>query len=112
MQTIVERGGGDLQAGDQDATGSLDALDPCLRSNHVSDQRHMSSRELAQLGERSGRLEDVLLEVAHAKLLGERVGGAFVALRPAALRDPRDHELVHVWTQRLVKSGALQGLLP
>ena len=68
----------------------------------------MSSRKLAQLSELARRLEYVLLEVADAELLGQAIRIALVALRPSALRDACHHELVHVWTQRLVEPGTLK----
>jgi hypothetical protein len=93
----------------QHAARAVGALDPRSCSDYVGDQGQARSSERAEPGGLPGRLEDVLLEIAHAKLLGEDPGIALVALRSAALRDPGDHELVHVGTQRLVAPGALQG---
>jgi hypothetical protein len=90
---------------------AVQALEPRLRPHDVADQRHVDPRELAQPCELPRRLEDTLLEVAHPQLLGQRVGVSLVALQSPALRDPSDHELVDLWTQRLVEPGALQALL-
>jgi hypothetical protein len=50
----------------------------------------------------------VLLEVAHAQLLGQSIRIALVALRASALCDPGHYEFVHVRTQCLVEPSTLK----
>ena len=100
----------DIQASHQDTARAIQALDPSLHPHDVSDPRHVDSRELAEARELTRCLEDRPVEVPHAQLLGQAIRIALVALRPSALPDPRNHDLVHVRTQRLVQPRALESL--
>ncbi len=100
----------DVHTRDQDAPRSVQALDARLSPYGVSNQRHVNPRKLAQACELTRGFEDLLVEVPHAKLLGQAIRIALVALGPSALRDPGHHDLVHVRTQRLVQPGALKAL--
>jgi hypothetical protein len=90
---------------------AIQALDPRLRSHDISDPRHVNARELAQACELTRCLDDRLVEVPDTELLGQGIGIALVALRPSALRDPRDHDLLDVRAERLVQPGALKAFL-